>query len=191
MREIANSDTYQLSSRYDGTWNEAWEPYFARKFVRRLWAEEVHDAVAQSSGTFPSYSMTGFTDQGYAKPSYAMQFPDVVKVPGRRIPSAFLDSFLRGNRDDQPRRQDGSILQALNLMNNNIVENRVNATGSTPSALIVLNLSRTNTDLVNTLFLTILSRYPIQRRDDQGAGHVACQRREPHHGRPGPGLVAL
>ncbi len=41
MREIANSQTYQLSSRYNGTWNAAWQPYFARKFVRRLWAEEV------------------------------------------------------------------------------------------------------------------------------------------------------
>jgi hypothetical protein len=159
MREIANSDTYQLSSRYDGPWNEAWEPYFARKFVRRLWAEEVHDAVVQSSGTFPSYSITGFTDQGYNKPSYAMQFPDTVGGPDGNT-NAFLDSFLRGNRDDQPRRQDGSILQALNLMNNNIVEIRVRATGSTPSALIVLNLSRTNTDLVNILFLAILSRYP-------------------------------
>ena len=59
MREIVNSDTYQLSSRYNGQWNAAWEPYFARKFVRRLWAEEVHDAVAQSSGTMPSYSMAG------------------------------------------------------------------------------------------------------------------------------------
>ena len=29
----------------------------------------------------------------------------------------FLDSFLRGNRDDQQRRQDGSILQALAMMN--------------------------------------------------------------------------
>src|SRR6185369_5096266 len=36
MREIVNSDTYQLSTQYDGTWDVAWEPYFARKFVRRL-----------------------------------------------------------------------------------------------------------------------------------------------------------
>ena len=67
MREIVNSDTYQLSSRYDGEWNAAWEPYFARKFVRRLWGEEIHDAVAQSSGTLPIYNVTGFTDQGFAE----------------------------------------------------------------------------------------------------------------------------
>ncbi len=159
MREITNSDTYQLSSRYNGTWNAAWEPYFARKFVRRLWAEEVHDAIVESSGTFPVYSITGFTDQGYNKPSYAMQFPDTVGGPDGNT-DAFLDSFLRGNRDDQPRKYDGSILQALNLMNNSIVETRIKSTGTTASQLIVQNLSKSNTDLINTLYLNILSRYP-------------------------------
>jgi len=161
MREIANSQTYQLSSRYDGAWNAAWEPYFARKFVRRLWAEEVHDAVAQSSGTFPTYNVTGFSDQGFSKVSYAMQLPDVVNLPdGGGAISQFLDSFLRGNRDDQPRKQDGSILQALNLMNNPYVVNRAHGAGSTLSQLIAQNLGKTNTDLINTLFLNILSRYP-------------------------------
>ena len=42
MRKIANSQAYQLSSEYNGTWNAAWEPLFARKQVRRLWpAEEI------------------------------------------------------------------------------------------------------------------------------------------------------
>jgi hypothetical protein len=160
MREIATSDTYQISSRYNGTWNPAWEPYFARKFVRRLWSEEVHDAVAQSSATFPSYTITGFTDQGFPKPSYAMQLPDTIGLPAGDIGANFLDSFLRGNRDDQPRRQDGSILQALNLMNNVYVEQHVAYTGGTASQLIVQNLNTRNADLVNTLFLAILSRYP-------------------------------
>lgn len=160
MREIANSNTYQLSSRYNGTWNAAWEPYFARKFVRRLWSEEVHDAVAQSSGTFPSYTITGFTDQGYPKPSYAMQLPDTVNMPPGDIGSNFLDSFLRGNRDDQPRRQDGSILQALNLMNNPFVESHVGYTGASASQLVVAAIAKSNTDLINTLYLNILSRYP-------------------------------
>ncbi len=52
-----------------------------------------------------------------------MQFPDVLNVEGTT--DAFLDSFLRGNRDDQPRKSEGSILQALNLMNSTIIENRL------------------------------------------------------------------
>ena len=162
MREITNSDTYQLSSRYNGTWNAAWEPYFARKYVRRLWAEEVHDAVAQSSGTMPSYNYTGFTDQGYPKISYAMQLPDTVNAPSDGNISPMLDSFLRGNRDNQPRAEDGSILQALNLMNNTFVVQRSHSTGTNASQLLVQNASLSNTDLINTLYLTILSRYPTQ-----------------------------
>ena len=44
MREIVNSETYQLSSQYPGEWKAEYEPYFARKYVRRLWGEEVVDA---------------------------------------------------------------------------------------------------------------------------------------------------
>jgi hypothetical protein len=162
MREIVDSETYQLSSRYNGQWNVAWEPYFARKFVRRLWAEEVHDAIAQSSGAIPSYNVANFSDQGFPKVSFAMQLPDVVGQPdgnGGAV-SLFLDSFLRGNRDDQPRKSEGSILQALNLMNNNFVVQRSHQTGTNASQLIAQNISKSNTDLVNTLFLNILSRYP-------------------------------
>ena len=161
MREIANSQTYQLSSRYNGQWNDAWGTYFARKNVRRLWAEEVHDAVAQSSGMLPSYTITGFTDLlSLPKIQYAMQLPDVVNMPPGDIGSNFLDSFLRGNRDDQPRKQDGSILQSLNLMNNPFVEARIQPGGKTPAPLLVKSMAMGNTDMVNNLYLNILSRYP-------------------------------
>lgn len=157
MREIATSDVYQLSSRYPGNWNPEWEPYFARKFVRRLWGEEVHDAIVQSSGTSNPITLTGFTDMGFAKPIFAMQLPDVT---GGGDGQVLLDSFFRGNRDDNPRKTDGSILQALTLMNNNFVIQRTRATGTNSSQLIAQNLNKSNTDLINTLYLAILSRLP-------------------------------
>ena len=161
MREIANSQAYQLSSRYNGAWNQAWDTSFARKNVRRLWSEEVHDAIAQSSGNMPVYSMTGFTDSGFAKPSYTMQLPDVVNAPtSDGNASNLLNSFLRGNRDDQPRKPDGSILQALNLMNNPFVETRIQYTGSMATPLIATNLNLSNSALIDTLYINILSRYP-------------------------------
>jgi len=167
MREIVNSETYQLSSRYNGTWQASYEPYFARKYVRRLWAEELYDAVAQSSGYQPAYTVVGFSDSGYAKPTYAMQLPDTTSpvsvIANSGDLNNMLNYFLRGNRDDQPRKQDGSILQALSLMNNPIVEMRttVTAYGSNPiSPLIAQNVSQSNANLINTLYLTILSRMP-------------------------------
>jgi hypothetical protein len=159
LREIVTSDTYQLSSRYEGTWNPEWEPYFARKFVRRLWAEEIHDAVVLSNGAIPSYDIGNFTTLGFPKPSFAMQFPDTV-VGSDNNTIGFLNSFIRGNRDDLPRKSEGSIIQALNLMNNSIVVNRSRATGAQANQLIVQNLNKSNTELVNALFLGILSRPP-------------------------------
>lgn len=160
MSEITNSDAYQLSSQYSGTWDPSWQPYFARKYVRRLWAEEVHDAVTQSSGALPSYTVGGFTDQGFAKPSYAMQLPEPGVNTNDGNANTLLTNFLRGNRDDQPRKQDGSILQALTLMNGGFVEARLAATGTNAVPLIKTNLTLANPDLVNTLYLSILSRLP-------------------------------
>jgi hypothetical protein len=152
IREIVNSEAYQLSSRYDGTWNEAWEPLFARKMVRRLWAEEVSDAIAQSSNVPITYTIPGET----TKVNWAMQLPEP-------ITSGFLGYFLPGNRDDQPRRTDGSIQQALALMNDSTVLTRIKATGTgaTASTLqLLLTAYPSDTDLVTNLFLAVLSRPP-------------------------------
>jgi len=117
--------------------------------------------ATQASGvcTVPGYTVNGWTDLGMGRPFYAMQFPDVVNPEATT--NAFLDSFVRGNRDDQPRSLDGSILQALNLMNATLVENKLALTGAVASPLMQSAVALTsNTDVVNKLYLTILSRYP-------------------------------
>ena len=164
MREIATSRAYQLSSRYDGTWNPAWEPLFARKLVRRLWAEELHDAIAQTSGVLPSYdvNMSTTITADTVKINWAMQLPQTVGLPGGGV-NAFLDSFLRGNRDDQPRNGQGSILQSLGLKNNTFVMSRIRGTGQT---LLARSLSLPDDQLVDRMFLTALSRLPNAAEKD-------------------------
>jgi len=81
MRQIATSDAYGLSSRYNGEWNSLNEPLFARKLVRRLWAEEIHDAIAQSSWVTPAYRVYLGQDPndvpgGTVTLNWAMQFPE-------------------------------------------------------------------------------------------------------------------
>ena len=159
MREIANSNAYQLTSEYSGQWNVAWEPLFARKFVRRLWGEEIHDAVVQSSGVLPTYNIRGFSDAGFPTLNFAMQLPDTVNVPGGAA-TVFLDSFLRGNRDDQLRRGDGSILQTLGLMNDNFIMTRIDPGGRSANQLLAENLSKSTDELIRGLYLGVLSRYP-------------------------------
>jgi len=155
MRQIVNTRVYQLSARYGGTWNPAWDKYYARKLVRRLDAEEIHDALVQASGVPASYNI-----QGFGTVQWAMQFPDVVNMPGTRgnAVTAFLNSFLRGNRDDEKRSRDPALPQALDLMNDNFVLSRSRATPAT--GLLGRNLSQADDQLVRTLYLNVLSRQP-------------------------------
>ncbi|HXJ37645.1 MAG TPA: DUF1553 domain-containing protein [Bryobacteraceae bacterium] len=171
MRLIVTSDTYQLASEYKGTWDPAWEKYFARHFVRRLWAEEVHDSIVTAIDTLPSYTVNGFSNAstvygvdspGFGKISFAMQAPDVINMPDGAS-SAFMDNFLRGNRDDQPRKSEGSVLQALALMNDTFVQNRIHATGTGATSSFLMKLLPLPDDqLINTLYIDVLSRYPTQ-----------------------------
>jgi hypothetical protein len=155
MRTIVLSEAYQLSSRYSGDWNPAWEDLYARKLVRRLMAEEVHDAVVQTSNIPVTYNVAGI-----GRLSWAMQLPDVVNVPGGAA-ATWLDSFMRGNREDEDRRREGSVLQVLNLMNDSFVLNRTRAGGATSSNLARQALNQGSDDqLVNLLFLNVLSRMP-------------------------------
>jgi len=149
MRRIVNSQAYQLSSRYSGTWNVTWEKLFARKLVRRLWGEELHDSIVQSSGIIPNYNLGTV----YGTKNWAMQFPET-----RIVPTQFVKDFTNGNRDEEDRLQEVSIQQALNLMNNTVVTSRVAAGNA--NGLVAKSLSMPNDQLVDHFFLTVLSRYP-------------------------------
>ncbi|MEO5924418.1 MAG: DUF1553 domain-containing protein [Bryobacteraceae bacterium] len=151
QRQIVNSRAYQLSARYDGTWNDANERLFARKLVRRLWSEEIHDAIEQSSGIPVTYTNAAWNP---VTVNWAMQLPE----PFNTGATTFLDPFLRGNRDTQPRRSDPAIAQALALMNDPYVMNKVNSTAATATLVQALKLA--DDQAVNTLYLNVLSRYP-------------------------------
>ena len=153
MRLMVNSNAYQLSSRYDGEWNEAWNRLFARKLVRRLWAEEMHDAVTQATGLLPTYRTVN-----WGPVSYAMQLPEPSSTPdGTFGPvSRFLDNFLRGDRDEVKRSGEGGISQALALMNDPFVATRMSVTAQ--GGLLARSITQSDSQLVDTLFLNVLSR---------------------------------
>lgn len=178
IREIANSQTYQLSSRYNGTWNDAWEPLFARKLVRRLTAEEIHDAITQSSNIYPTFTVSGtITINGVANTyslgpfNYAMQLPDTDATGAPD--NVFLDDFLRGNRVDTFRSSDSSTLQALDLMNSTFVMNRVRASGSGATAsLLQQNMPLADGQMVTNLFQAVLSRNPSPAEMNVGMNNL-------------------
>ncbi|MBL8113887.1 MAG: DUF1553 domain-containing protein, partial [Acidobacteria bacterium] len=170
LKTITRSSAYQLSSYYPGTWSEAYAPFYARKFVRRLRAEEVYDAISMATGVFYNLPVGG-----YPNPiQWAGQLPDTTGEPGGRAANgmnqgnptstaarAFLDNFLRGDREENARSNQGSILQALLLMNDKVVVTD-RTKGSNPASTVakVSAGGVTPTQAVTTLYLTTLSRNP-------------------------------
>lgn len=178
LREIANSNTYQLSARYNGAWDPSWQNLLARKMVRRLWSEEIHDSIAQVSGIVPTYTVrSGGT--AFGPVNWAMQFPETDGTPDSSGPvSTFLDAFLRGNRVDQERSGEGSPSQALGLMNDRFVMARVRATGTGQAAsLLARNLNLPDDQLVSNLFLAVLSRFPTDAEEAQALANLKAGNR--------------
>ncbi len=163
MRQIVNSRAYQLSARYSAAWNPAWDRFFARKLVRRLDAEEIHDALVESSGIPVSYNIGGL-----GTVQWAMQLPEPFNMPPRG-PVAFLNSFLRGDRDANERSGETSVVQALSLMNDPFVLARLQVT---PNSLPGANINLPDEQLVQTLYLNVLSRYPTDAEQGAALDHL-------------------
>jgi len=155
MALIAKSSAYQLSATYPGTWDIAFVPYYARKYVRRLDAEEIHDAIAKATGILGNYTI------GALPPvQWAMQLPDTRGPNSNGAVSQFLNAFGRGDRDTSPRRSDGSILQSLNLMNNTFVMTRIHQNNAGSRVATLLGQTTDVPTIIRQLYLNTLSRQP-------------------------------
>lgn len=155
IREIVNSQAYQLSSRYEGEWDPNWTRYQARHLVRRLDSEELVDALVQSSGVPNPMNVVNHTTPF----QWAMQLPDTTVGGGGA--QAFLDDFLRGDRDENPRRRELTRSQALSLMNDPFITNRVRASATGAGRLAqLLAANPGNSELIEAMYLEVLSRRP-------------------------------
>jgi hypothetical protein len=143
MRRFANSEAYQLSSRYDGEWKADYERLFARKMVRRLWGEEIHDAVIQSSGIAPNngagYSLTNFS------------------VIPAGSPYAGYPTF-------------GPVMWAMQSPDD-FISSRVNANTAPKTSLLGRNVTLPAEQIINNFYLEVLSRYPTSDEMQQAAGN--------------------
>ncbi len=160
MAAITKSSAYQLSAQYPGSWNLSMIPYYARKYVRRLDAEEVHDSIMKATNIGATYTIVRnrLDNTSYTVTS-AMQLPDTIG-PNNAI-GGFLNAFIRGDRDVKPRSNEPSILQALNLMNNQFVMTRIHQTNAGSNvARLLANAALTPEQIITQLYLATLSRNP-------------------------------
>src|SRR5262245_6185938 len=163
MALITKSNAYQLSSVYPGNWDVSYVPYYARKYVRRLDAEEIHDAIQKATGLGSNYTLTGSTLPAV---QWAMQFPDTREPRSNGGVVQFLNSFGRGDRDTTFRRSDASILQALNMMNNAFVEGRIHRANAGSRVQTLLSQNLDAPAIIRALFMNTLSRPPSSSEMD-------------------------
>ena len=160
---IVKSNTYQLSSQYSGTWSLALVPYYARKFIRRLDAEEIHDAILKATNFTASYQMRDTLGANTFVVNWAMQLPDTSEPRVNPQIANFLNLFIRGDRDVKPRSLEPSIQQSLTLMNNTFVMGKIHqANAGSAVATLLANTALTDQQIVTQLFLNTLSRNPRQ-----------------------------
>ena len=129
LKLIARSNAYQLSSQFPGEWKASYAPYFARKFVRRLKAEEIYDSLVNATNLTTDVPIRG-TDVKvkFAAEAYAPdEFIRGVNDPALKEIHFFLESFGQTNRQSSERTNDGAITQAVLLMNSTLVQRQIKA----------------------------------------------------------------
>lgn len=172
MRTILNSQTYQLSSIARSERPEA-ESNFAFYALRRLDAEVLIDALNQITGTTEKYTS--------AIPEPFTFMPEgqrAIALPDGSITSTFLEMFGRPSRDtgtEAERNNRLTATQRLHLLNSSHVQRKIE---QGPKLQALLRARGGPAEVVDGLFLTILSRYPT-------ADERAALREHPAAGRDG------
>ncbi len=176
---IAESNAYQLASRYEGTWRPEYARYFAKYAPRRLSAEELYDAIATATQTETPMYVEGF-DQPLL---YAVQLPDPTEPRYTPMVQTFLRQFGRGDWWQIPRTSEGSVVQVLFHMNDSSIVNRVFSNLPTRvSRLLASTMS--DQDAITQLFLATLGRPPtatemeVARRNQSPSTTSIPSRRE-------------
>ena len=83
-------------------------------------------------------------------------------MPDNGAVNAFLNSFLRGDRDLEDRRTDGSVLQALSLMNDPFITSRVNSKTAPATSLLGVSKTMTASQMIDNLYISVLSRVDLE-----------------------------
>jgi hypothetical protein len=147
VRTVMRSRAYQLSSVPNAT-NAADTRNFSRWYRRRPSGEVLMDAVAE---------VTGVREKLQGMP------PDApgVRAWNYRIDSDFLDAFSRPNASADPpceREADGTVVQALHLMNSETLSKRIADPAGRAAALAKSN--KPPGEVVTELYLATYCRFP-------------------------------
>ena len=155
LQYVLTSQTYHLSSVYDGDKESELESLFAFYLMRRMDAEVLIDAINKVTGSTELYTSAipePFTFVPSNKPAVAL--------PDGSITSSFLEMFgkpARASGMDNERVNKLSATQRRHLLNSTHIRNKIEQ-GSIMNR--ILNGKMKQQQVIDELYLTILSRYP-------------------------------
>ncbi len=162
-KQIVSSSAYQLSTGFPAEWKPGYAQYFARKFMRRLSAEQVYDAIVKATDLEIPIQIP-LTDK---KVQYLVQTrgPADLRRSATLGPQLkqdlqfFAESFGQANREFNEPSRGGSIIQAALMMNSNLVKEKAKpAQGSFLAALLAGGTP--SEQLVDSLYWQFLTRGP-------------------------------
>lgn len=156
QRLILNSTTYQLAPIPQDAAPAA-EAHFAFYAPRRLEAEVLIDALCQITGTTEKYSSP------IPEPfSFIPEQQRSIGLADASITSPFLEMFGRPARDtglESERSRRPTAAQRLHLLNSSHIQRKLE---QGPKFRALLQSRKSPREIVTTLYLTLLSRYPTQ-----------------------------
>jgi hypothetical protein len=159
FRTITNSQTYQRQMRMgEGSCEHL---RFTATYPTRLRADALWEALVGALGPFP---------EGNAPPQ---QRPGGAMLPAIFRPT-FQNLFKRTFDFDpslKPDEVEGSVPQALMLMNNQLITSRMKATGDTPLAKILKEHPQDD-EAIRQVYLRTLSRKPTDRELETCRGYI-------------------
>jgi hypothetical protein len=169
LATICKSSAYQLSARFDGEWKDSYTKYYARKYVRQLAAEEVHDSIVVATGR------PGNFNYGGQKMGMAMQMSGPVGGGDVRY---FMQTFGQSNRSNPPKAPVGSPLQALLLMQSPVVNDRVLAKNDGRVQQLLDTYKDDDARVAEEMFLGTLGRQPSAEEKDIALAELRRNRTE-------------
>ena len=164
IRQIVLSDSYQLSSRYEGQWKPAYVKYFARHEARRLSAEQMYDSMITATHT--EQPMALVTAPFVVR--FANQLPDPTEPFTDFRVVDFLNQLGRGNWLTIDRTSEPTLLGLLFQMNDGQNVNRSlglsNANVGATNRVHEIDATAANDEqAIQRMFLATLTRPPTER----------------------------
>jgi Protein of unknown function (DUF1553)/Protein of unknown function (DUF1549) len=160
IRTIMNSRVYQLSSRKND-FNKDDEIYFSHANTRMLTAEQLLDGICAVTGVPEAYA-------GQPKGTRAVDLPDPP------TDNYFLKIFGQPQREMScqcERSTESNLSQALQMINGPVVHNKLrDESGRIPQ---MLKSGKTDDNIIQSLYLTALSRLPAAEEVSASKAHIA------------------